>query len=176
MVVLTLDEVLSAQKKIGRDDELLTTFADETAPDSVGGAPVAQNSVNRLRAGTYVWRTPEATTWDYFATTLPSGNVPGLGVAGWRILPLAGIIPEGARAVHIRVEMQENPAGPFFLLRKPGGAGLIQTTWGTAATNNTAYYFDLTCGVDENRDIDAYFSQAPNLYTFWRFVILGWWI
>lgn len=175
--ILTLGEVLAVQKKAGRDEELLTTYADEDAPDSTAGQPVVQNSVNRLRAGTYVWRTPEAITWDYNSQTAPpNGNVPGIGVAGWRLVPLAAIVPEGARAVHVSIQYQDNPSGPYFFLRKPGGAGLFQVTGGYVSTNNTTYMVDLACGIDENRDIDIYFSQAPNLFTFWQFVVLGWWI
>ena len=175
--IVGYDEFVAVQKTIGRDDELVGTFYEGSAADSTGaGTPVKQNSVNQLRAGTYVGRRPEAATWDYFATTLPSGNVPSLGVSGWRTVPFSTIVPAGARAIHFFVEFSDNPAGHYFWVREPGLTGAFQLTGGYVHSNNTTLYADLTCACNENRDLDVYFDQAPNLFTYWRLTVLGWWI
>lgn len=168
--IVTFQEFTNVQKSIGRDEDISGTMYDGSKTSTTQGSMTQQNPVSRLRAGTYEWRVPEPTNWDFTKATVPNP-----ASAGWRTLDLSSIIPDGVRAVHCRVEFTILNAGNFQF-RKVGQTGIYQCTGGYQTANNSYYQVDLTVPVDDNRKVELYFNSAPNNFSYFFLVILGWWI
>lgn len=166
--IVTFKEFTDVQKTIGRDTDVSVAMYDGSKASTTQGTLTQQNSVSRLRAGTYEWRVPEPTAWDFTKTSLPAA------AGETATINLSNIIPDGVRAVHIRVQYKSSTSASYFLFKK---FGMVSTFQGCGYTvDNTGKDHECLCvvGVSDDRKIDVYSNITQANWTTWNIVIIGW--
>lgn len=165
--IVTFNEFSDVQKSIGRDQDVAGTMYDGSKESTVQGTPTQQNSLGRVRAGTFEERIPEATAFDFTRTALTTAP-------GWSTLNLSAIIPSGVRAVHIQVSYRSSSAAAFFLFRKFGNTGSFNGVGHSVQQTGQPLQAYVSSAVSEDRKIDVFSSITQANWTTFDFVIVGW--
>ena len=91
----------------------------------------------------------------------------------WRDLDLSGIVPSGAAAVHLRVEVADNTKESTIKFRKKGNTNDINTGEIETRDSKTPNDQNLVVANDTNRVIQYWASNTS--WTAIDFVVCGWW-
>jgi len=177
--IVTLKEITTLARSLNTDDDLTGTYYDGDQESSTNSVPKEQNSVSRLRAGTYVQRLPVPTQYDYYK--IAGGATVALPVPNgepntWNPIDLSGIVPVGARAVNLKVLIRDNQAGNFMLFGRNGDNNLVSSSIIYSNPSNNFNSQELTVPLDDNRFIEWYSNTTLIAWTEYFIVVIGWWI
>jgi len=175
--IITPPEFEAVKTSIGKSTAIITsTYYDGQNVSTSDGTPVAQNPVNLLTKGTYVWRPTEPTAEDFDKADLHA--LGGGSVADtWYDLDLSSIIPSGARSVHLRCCATDSAAGKRLLFRRNGQSYEIQTECCISHVAGQNIYDNPIVGLDNNRIIEINSKdQNFNSWTSIYLTVLGWWV
>jgi len=92
----------------------------------------------------------------------------------WNDLDLSGIVPAGAKAVHLFMVLVDDAAGSLLLFRKKGNTSIFNVAGGSTQVVGVDFDCDIIVSCDANRVIGYYGSNLA--FTTINLVVKGWWI
>jgi hypothetical protein len=171
--IVTYNEWKAIRQTIGRDNQISETYIFGETETSADGVVCVQNPVNRLRAGTTVWRIPEPTDYDFDETDLDAIGNPSV-LDTWYDLDLSSIIPEGVKSVLFKIIYEDNLVDSKIQFRKNGQSSAIQTSDAESIAGNGDYHVNLEVGVCNSRIMEFMSNIDIADWTDIRIVILAW--
>lgn len=91
----------------------------------------------------------------------------------WHVLDLSGIIPAGAKAVGISLQIQNTAVSRFCYFRKFGNASTINVSVSISQGANIFFGSDISCPVDTSGRIEyAFFGGG---WSFVSITVKEWW-
>jgi len=91
----------------------------------------------------------------------------------WHDLDLSGIVPDGAKAVLLRIDLEDDAINSQLLLRKKGNANAVNMIESLTQVANQDYVVDAVCPCSDERYLEY---KASNLvWTEIDIVVKGWW-
>lgn len=115
----------------------------------------------------YFRRDPEPTDWEYEVGDLTTD-------ATWNDLDLSSIVPAGARAVHLLVQIADGVADSHLAFRCNGNSGIYEIALLRTQVANIVNDADLIVKCDGDRKIQY---EGSNLtFSMIQIVVKGWWI
>jgi hypothetical protein len=183
--IFTQDEYNGVKVAEERDKKIRGSYSDREE-QSVANAPEKyQNPVNKLIAGVYVPRRPAPVQYDWYwdgVTHVPlpaPGGEPNI----WNPIDVSSIVPKGARAVHLKVDIDDGVPGNFMLFGEYGLGNVVMSSEARnlVTTGLNPYEFCVPC--TENRwiewlsNINRVAGGPPPVpgWDAYYVVILGWW-
>jgi len=168
--IVTEDEYYSTKQEAERDTGLVSTYSDGETPVTAQAVATKPNPVNRLRAGTYEPRRPEATAPDWDETTLTDDTA-------WNDLDLSSILPEGLHHADLAVEAYDNLVGATIEFREKGLTGSVQRILlETTITNRYIVPGQVNVQMSEARVIQIRVTPSPSNWSQIDITVLGGWI
>lgn len=104
--------------------------------------------------------------WDYTQADLTTDGT-------WRDLDLSSIVPDGAKAVLLYVELLDDSVGAHIRFRKNGNSNSINISRVRTQITNLFIDQDLVIPCDANRIIE--YNTSPIVFTTIRITVKGWW-
>jgi hypothetical protein len=153
--IITEDEYLRVQTTEKQDDDLKSTFSDQSVESTADGTVITINPVGRLQAGASVWRIPEPSAADFAKGDLTNDTT-------WNDLDLSSIIPEGTRVVRLSVRYQTPFVGDNILFRKKGQSNAIQVDGLYSQIANKPDLRSVEVGVNESRVCQIKVDRSPS--------------
>jgi hypothetical protein len=156
--IVTEDEYRAVQTTFKEDDDIKSTFQDQTVESTTDGTVITLNPVGRLQAGASVWRIPEPSAADFVKGDLTNDTT-------WNDLDLSSIIPEGTRVVRLSIKYQTPFVGDNILFRKKGQANAIQVDGLYSQIANKPDLRSVEVGVNESRVCQIKVDRAPSSWS-----------
>jgi len=134
---------------------------------STGNLDMNNNSINNvLSIGAYVDR------GDYGGYDFQIGDFTTDG--GWYDLDLSSIIPAGAKAVTLRMIVEDDAANSYMGIRENGNVNAYNRVEIRTQVANVPFCCDVIVALDSNRKIE--YSTVNTTWTTINMVVKGWWI
>jgi len=92
----------------------------------------------------------------------------------WHDLDLSAIVPAGAKAVILRVDIMNSSAMSELQLRKNGNSNTQNTSKISTQANNIVFCSDMTVALDANRVIE--YEAFPFGWSAITMNVKGWWL
>ena len=92
----------------------------------------------------------------------------------WHDMDLSGIVPDGAKAVSIRIDTITGTATAYSAFRKKGNTNESNSANALHPIANNANSTDLLCPISDARFIQYKFQSVP-----WFYIVIsikGWWL
>jgi hypothetical protein len=180
------EEYFGVKKTTKKDSNVRSKSTNSTTESTVTLPPTYQNPINRLAAGTYVPRRPAPGQYDWYWDGVTHVPIPAPNGEPntWNPVDVSSIVPEGVRAIDLKVIVNNGTPGNFMLFNENGLGNLVTSK---AAYNISAVGlnpYDFVVPITEARFFEWYSNinrvpGGPPPIPGWDeyyIVICGWWI
>lgn len=128
---------------------------------------VTLNADGSMKSGLVFVDRGNRTSWDYRLVNLTTNGA-------WHLLDISGIVPTEARAVLLRVRLEDNAANSYFSFRTFANTGTHNTSAIYTQVANIPVNGDLVCPIDSDGKLGY---QAKNVvWTSIDILVKGWWL